>query len=78
MEQIWDHFERNVERKMYNPRKVILEYLSPNASADRLLRLYNYHREKWCEQYKNEKAGMPPKNYYTPINVDAIDLVDVI
>ncbi len=68
MENIWETFNNRVNNNTYDPRKMVMEVVSPKACAARLLKLYNYHREIWCEQYLDKQNGRPEKNYYQTIN----------
>ena len=78
MENIWETFLSRVENHVYNPREVVMEVVSPKACANRLMKLYNYHREIWCEQYLDNQNGKPKKNYryYKTINREIFKRTD--
>jgi hypothetical protein len=47
----WLNFSQNAIAGKYSPRSLIIRTLSPSACAARLVQLYAYHRQTWCEQY---------------------------
>ena len=50
-EHVFHTFTRNVQHGLYDPRAVVMKLLSPKACADRLMLLYDFHRELSCKEY---------------------------
>lgn len=60
----WDVFQEKIASNMYLPRHLILNTVAPIPSTARLMQLWDYHRNVWCEQYMDEQAGRKLRNYF--------------
>jgi hypothetical protein len=74
----WGLFQHKVKLRLYDTRKVVLDFVSPSACAKRLMKLYLHHRNVWCEQYIHNREGKKSKTYYNMTFLSIDELIESV